>query len=184
MRLLRLVLAAGFALILLATPTVRVAACSCMEMGPQEAAAVADAVFSGTVVGAAQQPNPAPAINDPVLGGDTLYTFAVDGVAKGDVPAQATVFAGGDGASCGMSFAVDSRYLVFGTAEAGTLTTHLCAGNLELAANAEAPLPMTPPSGEVPTDDDGPPIAAIGVLAAVLGVAALSFLAFRRPQAG
>jgi hypothetical protein len=187
---MRLLLAAVAALGLFILPVQQVAACSCAMFSPEEAAATADVVFAGTVVGArevgavdlalrpvaATEPMPLPV---PV--GAVMYTFEVDGVAKGDVPSQIEILGGGDGASCGMSFGLDERWLVFATWDGATFGTSLCAGNLVLEAGAEAPLPLVAPT-QVGSDDAGfsipiPALAVLGVIAVVLGV---SWLAFRR----
>lgn len=90
-----------------AVPVVRVAACSCAAMAPDEAAAAADVVFAGTAVGEELLPGTGLAPM-PIGGmGSTVYTFKVDGVAKGEVGTEAAVRAGGDSAGCGMSFMVN-----------------------------------------------------------------------------
>lgn len=193
-----------------AIPLVQVAACSCMEMPPGEAAAMADVAFTGTVV--AEEPMAGPmgmeearaipvavgavpvgggavgavAVTtefDPAVTGgwSTMYTFEVDGVAKGDVGAEALVVAGGDGAGCGMSFSLGDRWLVFATQEGDALTTHLCAGNVPLADGEEPPLAVSAP-GEGPAQEEGSgiPIGLLGPLAAVIAVAGVSAYAFWR----
>ncbi len=123
----------------------------------KQAAEFADAVFAGTVVnsqpiGAKTGPVGAMAAADPApaLMGQTIYTFEVDGVAKGPVGATVDVLAGGDGASCGMSFGLNERWLVFTTWDGAMHSTGLCSGNLTLEKGAEAPFPLTAPTGGRP----------------------------------
>lgn len=153
-----------------AVPVARVAACDCMPMAPADAAAAADVAFSGTVVG--EQPV-AGGRPGPMLGAaQAVYAFEVDGVAKGDVGATAEVVSGGDGASCGMSFVVGDRWLIFGTHELGALTTHLCAGNVALAPDEPAPIEVSAPRG-APAETSGPAVP-IGVLVPALALLALA----------
>src|SRR5688500_9373483 len=180
--------AAARALGLLAMPSERVAACSCAGFGPEEAAQAADAVFAGTVVGdrsaGGEIGRPVAAtVPFPEQFGQRMYTFAVDGVAKGDVASVVDGLAGGDGASCGMSFGMDERWLVFTTFDGAVHSTGLCAGNMPLEAGADAPLPLTAPtaaeSDAEPAEVPLPALALLGVVALVLAV---SWLAFRRDR--
>jgi len=181
-----LALVAAFALV--ALPVEQVAACSCAQTTVKDAAAMADAVFAGTVVdernvGRGDGPLRAVAATAPMPGlvGQVMYTFKVDGVAKGDVGAQLELLGGGDGASCGMSFAVGERWLVFASWDGAVHTTSLCAGNLLLAPDEAPPLPMTAPDAEV-IPPDAPmeiPWTALGLLAAIAIVLVASVIAFR-----
>jgi hypothetical protein len=185
---MKLLAAAAMAFGLLAMPVAQVAACSCAGFGPEEAARAADAVFAGTVVGdrsaGADVGRPiAATVPFPEQFGQRMYTFAVDGVAKGDVASVVDVLAGGDGAMCGMSFGMDERWLVFTTFDGAVHSTGLCSGNMPLEAGADTPLPLTAPAeaeGESePTGLPLPALALIAVLALVLGVL---WLAFRRER--
>lgn len=186
--LLALLLAVGFA----GASAGRAAACSCMTLGVDEAAAVADAVFAGTVVnhvpvGAETGPLGAMAatVPAPMPLGQMVYTFAVEGVAKGEVPAQVEVLAGGDGASCGFSFGMNERWLVFTTWDGAMHSTGLCSGNVALEQGADAPLPLTAPSelAEEPASAPAPiPMPVLIVLGTVAAVLAVSVLAFRRDR--
>ena len=185
---MKLLLAALFAIGLASLPTQQVAACSCMQATPQEAAGWADAVFAGTVVneqpvGAETGPMGAMAATLPAPApfGGIIYTFAVDGVAKGEVGSRVDVLAGGDGASCGMSFGSSERWLIFTTWDGAIHSTGLCSGNVLLEKGAEAPLPLTAPTG----DEVGPgvpeiPITVLALLGVIGAVAVVSWLAFRR----
>jgi Tissue inhibitor of metalloproteinase len=174
---LRLVAALALVAGLSAVPIAQVAACSCMALGPEEAAQMADVAFAGTVVseevGAA---DPAAPMAAPVR-----YTFAVDGVAKGDVAAEVSIVAGGDSAMCGMTFAKDERWLVFGTVQDGRLTTGLCAGNLPLQPDEDPPVALyLPDAAEGATSGAGVPLGVIVPLAAVVALGGLAAFLFWR----
>lgn len=177
--LLRLLAAMAIVLAVSAIPIAQVAACSCMPMAPGEAAATADAAFTGTVVAeqavAGDQPlGPAPM-------GQILYTFEVDGIAKGDLGREATVLAGGDSAGCGMSFAMNERWLIFASAEGGQLTTGLCSANVPLAADEEPPISVSPPSGDTGEERGaGVPLGVIVPAVAVLGLIGVAGFLFWR----
>jgi hypothetical protein len=187
-RHMKLFIAAVFALALGSLPVEQVAACSCAQSTPRQAAEFADAVFAGTVVD--QQPvgldtGPlgamAATVPAPAALGQVVYTFDVDGVAKGPVGAQVEILAGGDGASCGMSFGLNERWLVFTTWDGAVHSTGLCSGNVPLEAGAEAPLPLTAPAAA----DDEPesfdiPVTGLVIIAIIGVVAAVSWVAFRR----
>jgi hypothetical protein len=185
---MRLLLALAAAFALAALPVDQVAACSCAQTTVEEAAANAQAVFAGTViderpVGREDGPLRAVAATAPMPGplGQVLYTFKVDGVAKGEVGAQVELLGGGDGASCGMSFGIGERWLVFASWDGAVHTTSLCAGNLMLAPDEAPPLPMSAPGAgdAVPDAPMQIPWTALGVLGAVAIVLAASWFAFR-----
>ncbi|HJP71942.1 MAG TPA: hypothetical protein VJ975_09505 [Candidatus Limnocylindria bacterium] len=181
-----LALAAAFAFA--ALPIEQVAACSCAQLSVEEAAANAQVVFAGTVadeqpVARGDGPIKAIAATAPMPGqlGAVLYTFKVDGVAKGDVGDQIELLGGGDGASCGMSFGLGERWLVFASWDGAVHSTSLCSGNLLLAPDEEPPLPLSAPGGEA-APPDAPiqiPWTALGVLGAVAVVLVASWFAFR-----
>lgn len=179
---LRVIAALAIVIGVSAIPLAQVAACSCMATVPAEAAAMADAAFTGTVVGEE------PAAGDlagPNPLGQIVYTFAVDGVAKGDVGAETTVLAGGDSAGCGMSFASNERWLIFAAADGGRLNTGLCSGNVPLAADEEPPVSVAAPTSPAATDSGGGvPVAVIlPVTALVALVGASAFLFWRADRA-
>jgi len=185
---MKLLLAALFAIFFASVPLEQVAACSCAQSTPEQAAEFADAVFAGTVVnsqpiGAESGPVGAMAatVPAPALPGQTIYTFEVDGVAKGPIGAKVDVLAGGDGASCGMSFGLNERWLVFTTWDGAMHSTGLCSGNLILEKGADAPLPLTAPTESSPEPEGlGIPNVILGLIGIVGVVAAVSWLAFRR----
>jgi hypothetical protein len=160
-----------------AVPIAQVAACSCMAMAPGEAATMAEVVFAGTAL--SEQPGRA----DPATGmSPVLYTFAVDGVAKGDVGSQISVVAGGDSAMCGTTFGLDERWLVFASTQDGELSTGLCAGNLPLQPDEEPPLSVRAPSAAETEDAAaaGVPMGVLLPIAAVVALAGVSALLFWR----
>jgi len=160
-------------------PIAQVAACSCIAMSPEEAARTADAVFAGTVVG--EEPPAARDLLGPEPMGQVVYTFAVDGVAKGEVGAEASVVAGGDSAACGMTFSTKERWLIFATIQDGMLTTSLCAGNLPLQPDEAPPIPVYAPTASEPdAAGGGLPIGVALPVAAVVALAAVSALLFWR----
>lgn len=188
-----------------AVPIARVAACSCMQMSPEAAVAAVSAAFTGTVMhedpmtgsgfggtGAEpvgdiprDAPLPMPAIAPDQ--GAMLYRFEVDGVAKGELGTQATLLGGGDGAGCGMSFAVGQRWLIFANVEGDVLTTSLCAGNVLLEPGQEPPLPVTAPTASPGADGSGftlpmGVVVPVAVIAALVGVSAYIFWRADRPS--
>ena len=187
-RHMKLLVAAVFALALGSLPVEQAAACSCAQSTPRQAAEFADAVFAGTVID--QQPvgldtGPtgamAATLPAPAALGQVIYTFDVDGVAKGPVGAQVEILGGGDGASCGMSFGLNERWLVFTTWDGAMHSTGLCSGNIPLEAGAEAPLPLTAPAGAgEEADSFDIPVAGLVIIGIIGVVAAVSWVAFRR----
>jgi len=187
-RHMKLLLAVIFALALASLPVEQVAACSCMQSTPRQAAELADAVFAGTVldeqpVGLDTGPLGAMAATVPMPAafGQVIYTFEVDGVAKGPLGTQVEILAGGDGAMCGMMFGLNERWLVFTTWDGAAHSTSLCSGNVPLEAGAEAPLPLTAPAGgEDEPESFDVPVAALVLIGIIGVVAAVSWVAFRR----
>jgi len=180
---LRVIAALAIVIGVSAVPIAQVAACSCTPMVPAEAAAMADAAFTGTVV------REEPAAGDlagPEPMGQIAYTFAVDGIAKGDVAAETTVLAGGDSAGCGMSFAANERWLIFASADGARLSTGLCSGNVPLAADEEPPVSVAAPTSPGATDSGGGvPVGVILPVAALVALAGASaFLFLRADRAG
>ena len=164
-----------------AVPIARVAACDCQMLSPEESASFADAVFTGAAVAEAQAP--APALREGELPqGQVFYTFAVDGVHKGDIGAEVQVLAGGDQGACGMTFALNQRWLIIATAAGGILSTHLCAGNVALAPGEEPPLAVTSPTASGSGSDPGVPVGVLLPVAAVVALAGLSAFLFWRAE--
>lgn len=160
----------------LVVPSARVAACSCAMATPAEAASRSDAVFAGRVLAERDVAGRDGGFG----GGSTLYTFAVDGVAKGAVGERVEVLAGGDGNMCGMPFSREDRWLVFATLEEGTLTSGLCSGNVVLAEGDPVPLELAAPVATAEAPDAQLPVPVIVVLVSAALVLVASWLAFRR----
>ncbi|NYE38934.1 hypothetical protein F4692_004089 [Nocardioides cavernae] len=120
------------ALTVLAFPTALVVgsaspgfACSCASQRPADLVALADHVFTGTVVD----------IGEPAGGGvvsstdPVAYTIAVEAVHQGEVGSVAVVESAASGASCGLEgMVVDRHYVVFANADADRLTASSCGG--------------------------------------------------------
>lgn len=178
---MRILLSVALVLGISVVPLERAAACSCMQSTPVEAAGFADAAFAGTVV-AQRDVGAEPGLIGlpPPMGATTVYTFAVDGVAKGPIALRVDVLAGGDGAGCGMSFDAEHRWLVFTTIADGVHTSGLCSGNVILEPGVAAPLELAAPVDADENADAGLPVPAAVILAAVALMVVASWLAFRR----
>jgi len=144
----------------------------------------ADIAFIGTTR-AVEAPPPGDMVNttDPIH-----YAFAVDSIYKGDViDAEIVASSAMDGASCGTSFGMDERWLVFANITDGEIWTGLCSGNVlladeetEAATLAELGEPVAEPEAAA-AEPEGfeVPVALIVALAAgalVLGVSAWAFV--------
>jgi hypothetical protein len=160
-------------------PTAQAAACSCAMSTPEQALGFADAAFVGTVVGS-REVEVAVAGFDPTPG--VVYTFNVEGSAKAVTEASIDVVSTGDSAMCGTAFAVQQRYLVFATIVDGRLDTGLCSGNVERAATAPAPIPVTPIAAAPAPDPAGPPLPVLGLGGLAVALLIGSVLAFGRPR--
>ncbi|MFD8561332.1 hypothetical protein ACFV1N_28955 [Streptosporangium canum] len=108
-------------------------ACSCVPFEPKAQMEQSAAVFTGTVT-AVRQVEGGPLGPRPPI----VYTFHADQVYKGRADAAFQVATNSDGASCGYSFDIGTRYLVFAsTGQTGMfdtdpgvlLHTMLCSGN-------------------------------------------------------
>jgi hypothetical protein len=189
---MKLLLAFAMAVGLAILPVQQAFACSCAEMTIEEAAASAHAVFTGTVVdqqpvGRETGPMGAMAATVPMPGGgkgQIVYTFAVDGVVKGEVGERASVLGGGDDGMCGMSFGVGERWLLFTMWDGTVHSTSICSGNIPLGADEDPPLPLSAPIEGA--DVTQPPIeipwTAVALLGAIAVVVGVSAFAFRRSE--
>lgn len=170
---MRFLLAVALAAGVLLLPTARAFACDCALSGPAESAERADAVFAGRVVGERDIAGAEPR-------GETVYTFAVDGVAKGEVGPSIDVIAGGDSDMCGTAFTPDHRWLVFAGAEDGVLRSGLCSGSFVLEPGAAAPFELVEPVTEPSPDTFDVPVPFVVVLGTAAFVILASWVAFRR----
>jgi hypothetical protein len=166
-----------------AVPVAAVYACSCMEPNITDSLGFADVVFTGTAT-AVEAPPPGDVVStaDPVH-----YAFAVDKVFKGPMTdAEVIASTAMDGASCGTSFGLEERWLVFANVQEGEIWTGLCSGNIllvdeetEAAALAELGEPIAEPEPSAEgAEGFEMPLALIVALAAGACVLAASAWAF------
>lgn len=198
-RLLVLVSVAASALVVIGGPA---RACSCAQMSPTEALDLADAAFVGRLADVAHggfssegDPSFQPAAS--------LFTFEVDQVVKGDLPATVEVRTPSSSAACGASFAPQKAAAVLLVRSGGTWSTNLCLQQVSvpqlLQASGDEPRPPTgetetePPPGDAPDsdltsgvgDDSAPGAWWIGVLLIVAaGTGVLVVRSLRRARAG
>jgi hypothetical protein len=119
-------------------------ACSCAEMTPAASFADADLVFVGVVT----------KVDKPLVlsnsGAPVSVTLSVSQVYKGAVTERVKVTTASDGAACGYDFVAGRSYVVLAANHEGAVTTGLCSGNRDLAAEnnpyggGTAPLPGGP----------------------------------------
>lgn len=167
-----------------AVPVSTALACSCAQASIQESVGFADVVFTGTAT-AVEAPPPGDVVStaDPIH-----YAFDVDQVFKGErIDAEIVASTAMDGASCGTSFGIDERWLVFANITEGEIWTGLCSGNVllvdeetEAAALAELGTPIAEPEPTAAEPEGFEiPVALVVALAAgavVLGVSAWAFV--------
>ncbi len=123
------VLIIGLAIVVRATPA---GACSCVGVSDDEAYAMADAAFVGTLVEIIPPALPTGSSGDP-----ERFVFDVEEVFKGDVRARQTVVTHVDGATCGLELAGPGPFLVFASTDSpfgfgvaeGELSSDLCSGS-------------------------------------------------------
>ena len=167
-----------------AVPVSTALACSCMQATIPQSMEFADIAFIGTTK-AVEAPPPGEVVNtaDPIN-----YAFAVDSIYKGDViDAEIVASSAMDGASCGTSFGIEERWLVFANVQDGEIWTGLCSGNVlladeatETATLAELGEPVAEPQpAAAEAEGFEVPLALVVAVAAgvvVLGVSAWAFL--------
>ena len=192
-RLVRSLIAMAFAGLVSVVPVSTALACSCAQAGTAESLGFADVAFIGTAV-AVEAPRPGDVIStaDPIH-----YSFAVDQVFKGPLTdAEIVATTALDGASCGTSFAVNERWLVFATIAEGEVWTGLCSGNIlivggeeEQALLAELGTPIAEPEPSAPAEAQPfeipvTLIVAVAAAAVVVGFSAWAFVFEPRRRAG
>lgn len=181
----RLLLALALSIGATAVPILTVSACSCAFTELPQAIAQADVAFVGTLVSVSEPP--AGPMEQPMT-----MTWAVE--RSRDALDEPTVSVAGvpeNGANCGVTFATDERWLVLGYVQEGRLETNGCMHNVRMDgsdAESEAVVDelVTTAAPEGPTADPGisvpTPLLVVG--AALLALAAVGAIAFRRPAAG
>jgi hypothetical protein len=142
-----------------AVPTLAVGpahACSCTGGTDAEKFKLAQAVFTGTLVGR-EEPNESASVQssaDPVI-----YTFAVDRVYKGTITNPQRVKSVVDGASCGLELRSNGPFVVF-TSERPFVTlpdAGLCGGTREVATGEKLPFGRGSAPGAAPTAEPSAP---------------------------
>lgn len=135
-------------------------ACSCAQLELDDALAMSDAAFVGTLV----------EIRRPELmlssGDESRFVFDVETVYKGEVRERQSIVTASDGASCGLELTAGTRAIVFGTIDEYGITpddgeygANLCNGTTAFAGvpasfgAGSAPLPGSSTIGA----DDGWP---------------------------
>jgi hypothetical protein len=142
-------------------PTARARACTCASRPVTEQFANADIAFVGTPT-ARLDPNAGAAMRssaDPIH-----YTFTVELAWKGVETDTLTVLTAMDGASCGRSFTLGQRYLVFCDLRGGRPRTGLCSGD-DLLVNAMAARYLLPAPATITAGAEWPALDRDGLLA-------------------
>jgi hypothetical protein len=183
-RLVRLSVALALAIAIGWVPVSRVAACSCALSELPEALASADVAFVGRIGSATEEPG------DPMLGARVAYHFEVERSRDAIPAAELSVVAWPDnGANCGITLAVDERWLILAYAVEDVLETNGCNMNrrldgsdAELEATISELLTVVP--DDAPAEDAGltvptPVVFGAGALAVV---AVVGLFAFRRKE--
>lgn len=116
--------------LVLAAPAAVALACVCVGQTDDEYRRHADVVLAGTITARVEPPSgPIISTADPIT-----WTFAVERVAKGTPATTLTVVSSRSGASCGFTFEVGRRYVVYAGRDGSSLTTSICSGTRELRA--------------------------------------------------
>jgi hypothetical protein len=126
MRILRLLVAGGFAALSLVVVTAAPSfACSCAETGTADHVKGADVVMLGVI-----EDRQGPPLRAVMSSGDpATYTVAVEQVFKGAAPPRTYVLSPDSGASCGLEFIeTGARYVVFADENGAELWASLCGG--------------------------------------------------------
>ena len=124
-------------------PISRAYACSCAAQTDSQRLTRADAVFTGTVTGRTD-PNAGASVQSSL--NPITWTFRADSVAKGSVTNPVQVVSARGEASCGVAFAVGTRYLVYARQVSGHLQTDLCSGNTKTTQLSFTPIAAAAPT--------------------------------------
>ncbi|MEX2557415.1 MAG: hypothetical protein WEB06_17520 [Actinomycetota bacterium] len=136
------------------------AACTCGVRSLPEQIEAASVVFTGTVSGI-----------KPASEGELSVAFDVSARYKGDVGRRVTVATALDGAECGVPFAAEATYVVFGAGEANALSTGICNGTTDDVAVLAGLSPLetfAAPNGDLPGDEPGSRSLPIGTAAGLV----------------
>lgn len=179
-------MAAGLAIGLVSVPLVSVQACSCMELSLEQAVQDADLAIIGTLarVDAAGAPGD---LQQPVA-----MHWSIERSRDELEVSQATIGSWrDDGANCGVAMEVGQRWLVLATLGENGLETNGCMQNRLLeaddpdsAAVVDAMVPVAATPEPASAARATLPLPILGAAAALVLVAGLSYLAFRRRAAG
>jgi hypothetical protein len=132
-------------------------ACSCAAVPEPELIRKAEVIFTWT------------ASRDEPVGDTRTYTFAVDRVYRGQVPASQTVNTPSQSAACGLELTGAEPFLVLGYIRDGVLWADLCGGTRPGAAPAELGVGSPPQAGSAPTGVTWTP--ASGAMTLLVGAA-------------
>jgi hypothetical protein len=150
-----------------AGPVSQVLACSCAEMGPDEAMANAQVAFVGVVAGV--QDRAFEGKGGPVS--TAVYTVVVEEMLKGAGAEGDAMLVSSDLGTCGMAFALGQRWRLHAATDGAQLYTGICSGNVLLTERAEVPTIADAPTSPPPT----PVLLAIGSVAALVVLSVLAF---------
>lgn len=141
-------------------------ACSCAAINNSQLLDRASVVFTGVATTRAD-PNAGAQVKsslDPIT-----WSFQVDSVAKGQATNPEQIVTARDGASCGMGFALGTRYLVYARQVSDHLETDLCSGTREAGGVSFTPIPAgAVDSGSRDQRSEGRPSLAPVLLDAVM----------------
>jgi hypothetical protein len=179
----RLPAALALALGLLLAPPARVSACDCALIELADAVEDADLAVVGTLVG---QAGPAVAPGA-AAGSEAAWTFKLERSRDPISTDMLTLVAApNDGANCGVSFALEERWLVLVHRDDGAPRTNGCLPNRVLAGpdpEVDAIVATWHPVGGAERDPaPAIPAAAIGLVVGVAVIGLVSMWAFRRER--
>lgn len=127
----------------LALSTLPAQACSCLPFDETRATEQSDLIFSGTVTNR----NLIQEYPEGEGGNRIVWSFKVDEVQKGTVPAQQDVMTTDSSASCGMEFEIGARYKIYAAQNEDGVWTGLCSGNQPLDATNQPTSSQPNPAG-------------------------------------
>lgn len=120
-------------------------ACSCASQDSAQQVSQAAVIFSGTPI----RRQPSDAASPSHKAEMALWTFAVDGVMKGQAAPQQQVSSLSQESACGFQFQLNQRYLVYSKRVGNTLVTDFCSGTKALAQGIQS-VPKQPQGKTIP----------------------------------